>query len=235
MIHINRRNFLASIAVTACVPFVSTHAQDTEDAEGADLLRQIPGLKSAYGRRYIPADQSHLEEYPIEPTEQTPGYLLIMALEFESRATLRGVMGTMLNASIAEFIIGRPADSLTEATNPNLAEGNVLFFSEDDTEHHPFASLLAMPVDRTGYIISTRGEAAAVQTTTNAIAEFLMDSSPSDEPVYVLAKGVAVGGIFDALPDEDDLELLNGLVPMFDYDLLVSESPILPADATPEA
>lgn len=233
MMLINRRMFVAGAAAATLLPVVPALAQDDE-IDGMELLHQIPGLKSAWGRRYTPADGIHEQHSPIEPNEQTPDYLLVMALVFESRATLFGVMNTMLNASIASMIIGRPAESLTEATNPKLADGNILYFNEDPAENHPYVSMLAMQVDNVAYIISTRGESAQVQVTVNALAEHLMEAEVSDEPVTVVAEGVAEGGVFEAMPGLDDLELLNGLVPMFDYDLLESESPILPAGATPE-
>lgn len=230
VMNLSRRTFISGVFGAAMVPTLV--AAQTESKE---LLAQIPGLESAYGRRYAPADDLSWGDFPIEPNEETPHYMLIMALTFQNAMMLRGVMGSMLNASIVGTILGRPGADLTETSIPTLPEGNILFFGEDENEGHPYASLLVLPMGDVAYLINTEGDAAAIQTTANAVAEFLADTDAGSAPVRVVAEGVAEGGPFDAMPGNDDLELLNGLVPLFDYDLLVSDSPILPMDATPEA
>lgn len=228
--YLSRRTFISGVFGAAVLPTL-TFAQ----TDSSELLHQIPGLESAYARRYAPADDLSWGDFPIEPNEKTPHYMLVMALTFESELMLRGVMGTMLNASIASLLLGRPEDTIVETHLHTLPEGNVLYFSEDKTEDHAYASLLVVPVGNVAYLVNSEGVDAALQVTSNAVGEFIADAEPSDAPVTVEAEGVAVGGPFDVMPGTDDLELLNGLVPLFDYDLLVSESPILPDGATPEA
>lgn len=228
--HLSRRTFISGVLGAAMLPTASS-----AQSESSELLGQIPGLKTAYGRRYAPSDALDWGDFPIEPTEETPHYMLIMALTFESEMMLRGVMNSMLNASIAGTILGRPGADLTETSLPTLPEGNVLYFGEDESEGHPYASLLVVPVGNVAYLINSEGDNPALQATANAVGEFLSEAEPGDTPVTVEEEGVATGGPFDAMPGGEDLELLNGLVPLFDYDLLVSDSPILPTGATPEA
>lgn len=230
VMYFSRRTLVSGILGATLVPTVTSAQSDS-----SELLHQIPGLESAYGRRYAPADDLSWGDFPVEPTEQTPHYMLIMALTFESELMLRGVMSSLLNGSIAGMILGRSGNDLNETSLPTLPDGNILYFNEDESEGHPYASLLVVPVGNVGYLINSEGDDAALQVTANAVGEFLAEAEPGDAPVTVKAEGVAVGGPFDAMPGTEDLELLNGLVPLFDYDLLVSDSPILPPGATPEA
>lgn len=228
--YLSRRSFVAGVVAASLLPISGVAQPNTQQ-----LLGQVPGLESAYGRRYVPSDSLSWGEFPIEPNEETPQYLLIMALTFESEAMLTAVTNSMLNASIAGMILGRNENDLQLISHPELSDGNSLFFGEDDSLSHPYASLLVLPAGDVAYLISTEGESAAVQSTANAIATHLAETEPSGVPVEILDRGVAVGGPFDVFPGLDDLELLNGLVPLFDYDLLVSDQPIENGNATPEA
>ncbi len=228
--YLSRRTFITGVFGAALLPTITSAQTDSNE-----LLHQIPGLETAYARRYAPADDLNWGDFPIEPNEETPHYMLVMALTFESELMLRGVMGSMLNASIASMLLGRSEATIVETHLHTLPEGNILYFSEDKTEGHPYASLLVVPVGNVAYLINSEGDDAALQVTSNAVGEFIAEADPSEAPVTVEAEGVAVGGPFDVMPGTEDLEMLNGLVPLFDYDLLVSDSPILPPDATPEA
>lgn len=226
----SRRTLVAGVAAAA---FASRTAEAQEGSQA--LLEQIPGLETAYARRYSPADHHDWGDFPIEPNAQTPHYMLIMALTFSSEMMLQGVLSSALDPQIAGFIMQRPAADLIETSVSDLPEGNVLFVNLNEAENHPYGSLLVLPVGKTAFLLECTGESAEIQTTVNAIAEFLVDADPSDAPVIVEAEGVATGGPFDVLPGVEDLELLNGMIPLHDYDLLVSDSPILPTNATPES
>lgn len=239
MIRTNRRTFAAGIAALAASAIIpaSIFAQDDADQEeSAELLAQIPGLKSAYARRYDRADShSHIEidDKPIEISEKTPDRFVINALEFGSAAELTGILGMMLNTDTAGLLMSDQGIELTQEPAGDFPRGSTIFYgTSDDGE---YKSLLVVPVDNIGFAVTTTGASDAVQETADAVAAFLVDQEPSDAPVVVVSEGVAQGGVFDVFPGVDDLEMLNGLIPMYDYDLLVSESPILPTDASPAA
>lgn len=236
----NRRSFaggVAALAASTMLPAIVLGQDEDDTAESSELLGQIPGLRTAYARRYDPADShTHIEldGEDIEVTEETPDHLVVMALEFGSAAELTGVLGMMLNADTARLILGSPDIELTEEPAGDFPRGSVLFHGTD-TNRDEYESLLVIPVDNIGYAINTTGATDAVQVTSDAIGAHLVEQEVSDTPVVVISEGVAEGGVFDAFPGVDDLEMLNGLIPMYDYDLLVNESPILPTDATPAA
>ena len=228
--NLNRRTFMTGIVGALALP-VAVRAQ--EDSSG--LLQQIPGLETAYARRYAPAsDLPHIDS-DVEETDATPAYMIIMALEFENEMMLQGVMGSMLSPDIAATIMQWHGEPLTETTLDELPEGNKVYIGEDEEAHDPYSSLIVLPVGNMGYLVRVDGASEAVQQTANDVASFLAEAEPSDAPVTVVAEGVAEGGAFDVFPGIDDLDMLGGTLPLYDYDLLVSDSPILPDGATPEA
>lgn len=236
---ITRRNFaagVAALAVSTAMPAITLGQEEDDREESSEMLAQIPGLRSAYARRYNPVDDLQhiqIDDADIEVTEETPDHLVVIALEFGSATELTSVLGMMLNADTAGLILGDSGIELTEEPVGDLPRGSMLYYgNEADGEYR---SLLVIPVDNIGYAITTRGATDAVQVTSDAIGAFLVEQEPSDTSVVVADEGVAEGGVFETFPGVDDLEMLNGLIPMYDYDLLVSESPILPTDATPGA
>ena len=104
----------------------------------------------------------------------------------------------------------------------------MLFSTIDESEDHPYASLLMMPIGNVGYLFTAQGDIPEIQERVYAIAQHIAEAEPSEEPVTVHVRGSATGGPFDAMPGRDDTDVLAGLVPLYDYDLLVSDSPILP-------
>lgn len=239
MHRITRRTFATGMAALSLsvVPTVSFGQDDYDEAESSELLAQVPGLQSAYARRYNPADDMahiHIDMDVMDATDETPDHLVVMALEFGSAAELTGVLGMMLNTNTAGLILNDTHITLTEEPVGEFPRGSTLYYGSDP-DHESYKSLLVIPVDNIAYAISTRGVTEAVQVTADAIGAHLVAQEPTDSPVVVVSEGLAEGGPFEVFPGEDDLELLNGLIPMFDYDLLVSEFPILPPDATPDA
>lgn len=224
------------MAVSAIAPVTILAQDDADQEESAELLAQIPGLVSAYARRYDPADShAHIEigDKPIEVSEKTPGRLVINALEFGSAEELTGILGMMLNTDTAGLLMSDQDIELVQEPVGDLPRGTTIFYGTDDDGE--YKSLLVIPVDNIGYAVTTEGASDVVQETADAIAAFLVDQEPSDAPVVVVSEGIAEGGVFDVFAGVDELEMLNGLIPMYDYDLLVSESPILPTDASPVA
>lgn len=231
--HLTRRTFVSGAVATAVLPLPLAAQSDSEEVASSELLKQIPGLKTAYARRYDRADShAHIEigDAEIEVSEETPNHLVINALDFDSAAQLTGILGMMLNTDTAGLLISDQDIELTEEPAGDFPRGSTFFYGE--AEDGEYKSLLVIPVDNIGFAITARGDSDAVQVTADAIGAFLVEQEPSVTPVVVVSEGVAEGGVFDVFPGLDELDVLNGLIPMYDYDLLVSESPILPANAT---
>ena len=231
MNRLSRRSFVG-VAVSAIFLPLGVSGQQ---ADADEILQNLPGLKSAYARRYAPADEGApmlSGDWPVEPTGRTPQYLLAMVLTFDNALVVQGLVSTMLNPDIAATVLGRSSEGLIPSTNQALPKGNVLFAGTDADEHFPYGSLLVLPIGVHVYLLHTEGDSAAVQATADDIAGFIANAEPARSNVSVIRQGVAVGGPFAVLPDAEDAELLNGLYPFADYDLLAGDSPILPTDVT---
>lgn len=50
--------------------------------------------------------------------------------------------------------------------------------------------------------------------------EFMLDGEVGDEEITLAEDGTSSGGVFDLMPNADDAELLGGMLPMADLDLL---------------
>ncbi len=231
---ISRRSLLGVAATALILP----QKVAGQPADAGEILQNLPGLKTAYARRYAPADEGAAMlsgDWPVKPTARTPEYLLVMVLTFSNALVVRGLASTMLSPDVAATVLGRSSDGLVQQSNPALPEGNLLFAGKDANESSPYASLLVLPIGANVYLVQAEGDTDAVQPTADAIAGYIADSPPADGEVIVVIEGVATGGPFAVLPDAEDAELLNGLYPFADYDLLVSDSPILPTGAIPGA
>lgn len=228
MVRFSRRTFIVAPVAMAAAPFLAPARQ----LDPNTILQNLPGLETAYGRRYNPVDGAIVEDWPVDANEATPNYCLVMALTFVSEDAANTVIQDMLSPMTAGIILGRSAGTLEQSSVDSLPEGNVLFAGEDPEEHQLYASLLMVPMAERIWLVQVDGESAAIQATANAIAGYIADAEPVDSDVTVEIEGFAQGGPFDSMPDVDEAELLNGLYPFFDYDLLVSDSPILPDTAT---
>lgn len=232
--YLNRRTFVTA-SVLSAVGLTRVRAQEEQEDAG-QLLQMVPGITSAYARKYLPVGSMLPQSTPqVAVTEATPDYLLAMMITFESADTAQTVMHQMLNAEIAAMIMERHAETVTQATDPVELTDRSLFVSDDPEEHHPYASLTVIPMDDLVVLLNTNGMSDAIQPTIDNVANFIAEQPRDDSPIVVENPGIARGGVFEMLPFVDDAEVLGGLEVAWDYDLLVSESPIEPGSASPEA
>lgn len=230
---ISRRTLIGTTFIAA-LGLTRAGAQDEQEDAG-QLLQMVPGITSAYARKYLPEGSVPSATPAAAITAATPDYLLAMMITFESETTAQGVIAQMLNTEIAGMIMQRSAAGLELTSNTDLPVGNRLFFGEFTDEAHPYASLLMIPLGELVVLMNATGESADIQPTVDAIAAYIAEQERGSVPVTVVHRGLATGDVFDMLPDMDQRDLLGGLRPSYDYDLLVSEMPIEPADgATPE-
>lgn len=231
---LNRRMFVAA-SVLGAAGLTRVSAQDEQEDAG-ELLQMVPGITSAYARKYVPAGTMISHATPeTEATEATPDYLLAMMITFTSAESARGVVREMLTTAIAATIMQRDLSTVYQVTDPAVMTDRSFFVSEDDTESHPYASLLVIPMDDLVVLLNANGMSEAIQPTIDGIADFIVEQPQDDSPIVVENRGVASGGVFEMLPFLEDADVLGGLEHAWDYDLLVSDSPIEPGTATPEA
>jgi hypothetical protein len=224
---------IVSLALVLAALILGGQAAPAAQMDADDLLGLLNGLESAYARKYIPvADIDFATPTPAE----TPSVVLTTVLTFEDEASATSAFAGILNTLTAGIILGEPGADL-EATDVNgLGDEARRFVGIEgggDEEH--VRGLLAVRDGNLGFLIQAHGSPTSVERALAGFGVFMVAAEPGSGPVMVHDLG-ATGGPFDLMPDNDDKEVLGGLFPVYDYDLLANggEAPIEEI-ATPSA
>lgn len=224
MVRLTRRAVIFGMAATALAPAVSLAQEETSGSETGELLAQLPGLQAAWAKRYDnPNRYGYLDQNATpEPIEVTTEQLSITILEFdeESNATLSFAMG--LGEETAAMILGTDPAALGQPQDLDLGDQATLFATLDGERA---AALLAIRQGNLGFLITAWGPDGDVITSVQAVGEFMVVAEPGDGEIIFVEPADSHGGLFDLFPARDDASLL-GLIPMYEYDLLVSDHPL---------
>lgn len=183
------------------------------------LLAQLDGLETAYARRYT-SDRNLAFVTPAVSTASTPDRLVISVLEFGTEEDVSDAYDSVMTGLVAGAILGHGGGNLDQEEIDGLGDRAILFSGVTESDEH--VALLGVQDGNLGILIEARGDDASMLDTMMAVAEHMVDAEPGDDPVSVDDRGVATGGTFDIMPDMDDPDVLNGLVPLYDYDLLLN-------------
>ncbi|MGN6484780.1 MAG: hypothetical protein ACTHMX_10285 [Thermomicrobiales bacterium] len=221
----------------------ATHAAQLSPEE---LIASLDGLESAYARRYVSGDDlagNHHHQYANATPSATPGArdpsltaLTITILQFASEDDAANAWSLTSGSLVAGAVIQENPADLTGTALPDLGDAGMVYLLSDATDGEANAEgILFVRDGSTGIIVEGSGETsnAALGGRLEAIARFVLAHDASTPTVTVVAEGVATGGAFDRMPGRDDGAVLRGLIPMWDYDLTVSNSPITAPDGTP--
>ncbi|HWK79316.1 MAG TPA: hypothetical protein VNP95_01045 [Thermomicrobiales bacterium] len=232
---------LAIIAVMLGGMAVTAQAARAAQASPEDLIASLDGLESAYARRYISGDllPAYASATPVatpEASDPSLTDLTITILQFAKEEDAANAWTLTSGSLVAGAIIHEHPADLTGTTVPDLGDGSAMYLLADASDGETGAAgILFVRDGLTGIIVEGNGEAsnAALGERLQEIARFVLAHEASTPEVTVVAEGVATGGAFDRMPGRDDGAVLRGLIPMWDYDLTVSNSPITDPDATP--
>lgn len=219
-----------------------SHTATAAQPQPEDMLTRLDGLQSAYSRKYISSDErlgfptpvASGQPTPVTPDQSTPTVMLVTVLEFETADQVTQNVDSVMNGFTAKLILGEPDIDLEETEINNLGDQATLYTGErefgDTTEQ---AMLLVVQDGNLGFLISAWGPDASMAITLTTVAAFMVDAEPG--PANDVS---AHGGTFAIMPDATDSDILHGLIPLYDYDLLLNggSEPIRHRDhATPAA
>jgi len=191
-------------------------AQDLPAFNPADM----EGVESGYGRMYM---------VDLEMLLSSPEAVEDMAAD----TPLVGMIGifTFEDDDAARSNLEPLGDSLTEQAND---EGATLEKEGIDLGDEGYAYTGELPVDESGamngaiffvqqdehiyFVMVLGGEQPA--DLGQEWAEYVLDGEIGDDAVELSEDGTSTGGVFDAMPTADDEDLLNGMLPVSDSDLL---------------
>lgn len=229
----------------------TAQASATRQASPEEMIASLDGLNSAYARRYVFEDEfaGYPNATPISaPEDRDHGMTAatITILQFATEADAENAWTLTTGSLVAGAIIGEKPADLAATDLPDLGDDGRMYLLPDATgSETEAAGILFVRDGTTGIIVEGSGETAnaALGERLQEFAGFVLDHKPASPEVMVIAEGMAEGGAFDRMPGRDDEAVLRGLVPMWDYDLMVSDEPIEPGpapacgctDATPAA
>lgn len=183
----------------------------------------VEGLESGYARMYI-AD--------IEAMMATPGAMEEMSLDDMALSGMAAVF-TFEDEGAAEdafdlfgdqFAQGFMEGSGTEAEKTEIDDlGNqaieYLGETEVDEETTSPTSMILVQDGEHIFIAMILG-GAEVSDDTRAFAEHLLDGEISDDEVVFNEDGSSTGGVYDIMPNEENTEIVRGMVPFMDADFM---------------
>lgn len=225
MVRLTRRAVLFGLTATVLTPAM-TFAQDeeTNGSETGQLLAQLPGLQTAWARRYDnPIRHDHLTPNATpEPVAVSTRQLSITIIEFdkEANATLSFAVG--LSDDTAAMILGADPADLGESQDIHLGDQATLFTAQDDDSA---SAMLAIRAGNLGYLVTAWGPDEDVVTSVQSVGEFMAGAEPGSGEIVFEGPADSHGGLFDLFPARGDASLL-GLIPMYEYDLLMSDHPM---------
>ncbi len=232
---ISRRALALGIGATIMLAPSVLRAQDESStgADTSDLLDQMPGLIAAWARRYDNPDRH--DHLPIQSTpvaaDVTTRQLSLTVAEFDDAANTTIAFAYGLNLETAGIILNRDPATFAEPQELDLGDQGYLFLSTDDSG---MAALIAAQRGNLACLATAWGPDDDVVGSVRAAASYMVDTTPGTDDIEFVFPADSHGGVFDLFPPRGDAALL-GLVPMYEYDLTVSESPLEHPDggATP--
>lgn len=210
---------LFALLIAALMNPASSAAQITME----DMLLRLDGLQTAYSRKYVSASEMGFAS-PEAQDPTVPSLVLVTVLEFETEEHVADAFDGVLNGLVAKLIIGEPDMDIDATTIDDLGDQAELFSGsyetyDGSTEH---GALLALQDGNLGFLITAYGLDSAITDTMTDIAGFMVDAEPGTDPVTPQFPAATTGGSFDVMPAADDADVVHGLVPMYDYDLLLN-------------
>lgn len=214
----SRRRFLgmAALAPLALAATPASAAQLSPE----QVIARLDGLQTAYSRKYI-ADREFGFVTPVVATESTPDVVTVTVLEFERANQVAAAFESTMNGMVARMILNRSDIDLEETTVDDLGEQAHLYSGIGEGSDEPeYASLLAVQDGNLGILVQAYSPDPSLEDTMMAFATYMVEAEPGTGEVTITETG-ATGGTFDIMPGAEETDILNGLVPMYDYDLLL--------------
>lgn len=199
-----------------------------------DLLKRLDGIETAYARKYI-SDRDLGFVTPVISDAADPETMTVTVLEFETDAQAESAFRGMLNEFVVKMIIGKEEIDLEMAIVDDLGDAARLYTGVDEHFIEPQeVAFLAVRDGNLGILIQAYGTDPAITSQAMDFATFMVAAEPGTGSLNL--EGLfATGGTFDIMPSVDDTDLLHGLIPMYDYDLINGGNHPLHHTATPAA
>lgn len=219
---LKRITLLLSLILTLAVSSTAVAQEATPPLDPGD----IEGLVSGYGRTYI-AD--------IESLMATPEALENLAIEDISLSGLAMVM-TFEDEDIAsdafsdfsdEFAEGFMEGSEMQAEPSEIDDlGNqaIEYYGETEVDETTVAPSSMIIVQEGEYIyVAMILGGTDVSESSRALAEHLLEAEIPDTEVEFNADGTSTGGVYDIMPNAENADVVQGMIPFIDMEFVSQE------------
>jgi hypothetical protein len=211
-------------------------AVSAQDKEPTGFLRTLDGLETAYARRYDPANEhdhaNGIKDVSSEATPSgvpTPDRVTTTVLQFTDADAAAEAVALLQNDVAVGLVTGDHGATADDLEPLDLGDQAFLYFGEPDDDGELTGALVVLD-GNLGIIVTANGPAASIEPNLMAFTGFMLDAEIKSDEVRIGEFANSTGDTFDLMPSADDSEVLNGPVPMWDYDLPIADSPI---EATP--
>lgn len=198
-------------------------------AQGTPTLdpNDVPGLESGYARMYIADIEALMATPGAMEAMATPGALGDIALSgmasvftFEDEAAAEDAFGTFGEQFAQGFLEGSGTTAEPKEIN-DLGNQAVEYVGEtevDDQTTSPMSIILVQDGEHIFIAMILGG--SDVSASTRDLAEYLIDADIPDSEVMFNEDGTSTGGVFDILPNAENTDIVQGMVPFMDADFM---------------
>jgi len=230
-----RRSFQSLLLMAALIATLpgATAPVAAAAQETSDILHMIDGLETAYARRYdSPALHPHLAtpEPGTAMDAGIPDLVSTTVLEFVDTDAATAALRLLRNDMAIQMLSGQDDVSIDDFEPVDLGDQGLLYIREPGDAGDTASGSLIVLDGNLGLVVMAHGAVDTIEPALLAFGEFMVRAEPGPAEITFGELADSTGGTFDVMPGRDDADVLRGLVPMYEYDLLLSDSPL---EATP--
>lgn len=225
---------LASVlAVVFMTVLVAQPAAVAAQTDPIGILKKLPGLETAHARKYLSADMVAPPGAATPTPEVQHLVVTATALEFNSSISLGLAERLFLNDATIREMVGEPTGTITKTDAGTVGPQAAIYLARTDIGDGNAHALLIAQRDNLAFLIRADGPEAALKPALVRFGRFMMSARPGSGDAVEHPPAKSTGGLWDVFPGAGDTQVLGGLVPTYDYDLLgpTGDSPI--GSATP--
>jgi hypothetical protein len=200
----------------------------TAQGDPVAILKQVPGLKAAYARKYISTDQA---------TPALPGgqrlTVTATALEFTSAFQLALAVRVFINDATIHEMLGEPTGTVTKTAASSVGPNAEIYLVRTDIGDGQALALLFAHHGALAVLIRADGPEVSLTPALVAVGTFMVNARPGSGAVILRPPAQSTGGLWNLFPSAKDTGVLHGLAPAYDYDLLGPTGDLPIGTATP--
>lgn len=211
--------------LTLIVSFLMTMAFASSAAAQGDMtplnLSEMDGVESGYARMYMIDIEAAMDDPSggeVATPENASFYGIVIVVDFDGEDSAEAGFETFSDEFSSAFFTGDEPES---TGIDDLGDNAVEMTGEVDVDASGSAPTgLVMVQDGETVYVSVIMGGPKTSELAMGVAEYMLDGEPGNGEVILTQDGTSTGGAFDLMPTADDADVVDGLVPFMDIDLV---------------